>query len=413
MIYLKTYKNGLRLILNKIDGLLSVTAGVLVKTGSANESDTENGISHFIEHNLFKGTKKRSSFEISDFIDGIGAQINAFTSKEMTCYYTKSTSDRLCDSLDVLSDIFFNSQFITEELEKEKGVVIEEINMCEDTPEDVCMDLLAKTCYGDIGLGKTILGPAENIKRFTKKDIEDYMAKYYTADNVVISIAGNFDVKEAEKMVEDMFVENFRNEKSASQIVNLPFKKGVGHKCKKIEQSHVAFALPAISVEDDRVDALSIANTVLGGGMSSRLFQKIREEMGLAYSIYSYCSTYKDCGTAEIYAGVNSKLKQDAVNTIIDEVQKFSSSGLTKKEFERGKQQVKSAFVFGQENTSSQMLVVGKYLLFRNKKFDFAQRISQIDAVTIDDVNAISKEIYNIDKLSVATVDAGKSKIKI
>ena len=197
MRFCKRYDNGLKVIFNKIDGSYSVSAGIFVKTGSVNETDTENGISHFIEHVLFKGTKTRSAFEISDYIDRIGAQINAFTSKELTCYYTKSTGERLNNALEVLSDIFFNSTFEKSELEREKGVVIEEINMSEDTPEDLCFDLLAECYYGKNGYGQTILGPSKNIKRFGQKHISSYMDKYYTSDNVVISLAGNFDIKQA------------------------------------------------------------------------------------------------------------------------------------------------------------------------------------------------------------------------
>lgn len=413
MIYYKTFKNNLRLVINRIEGLLSASVGVLVKTGSANETDVENGISHFIEHTLFKGTKKRSAFDISDDIDKIGAQINAFTSKELTCYYTKSTGEHLEDSLEVLSDIFFNSEFLEKELEKEKGVVIEEINMCEDTPEDVCLDLLAKTSHGDVGVGKTILGPAANIKRFTKKDILAYMDKYYTPDNVVISIAGNVNVKNAEKLVEKYFAENFKAGKAAKQVKNAAFKTGVAHKNKKIEQSHFAFSMPAIDMADERADALSIANVVLGGGMSSRLFQKIREEMGLAYSVYSYCSAYKDCGVVEIYAGVNKEKREDAAKAIVEELNKFNKSGITENEFLRGKEQAKSSFVFGQESTASQMLVCGKYLLFRDKEFDFNQRIAEIEKLTLSDVNDVIKEIFQTNNLAIASVDAGRSKIKI
>ena len=218
MKYYKKFDNGLRLIVNKIDGLLSVSAGVLVKTGSINETEKENGISHYIEHVMFKGTKTRSAFDISDHIDRIGAQINAFTSKELTCYYTKSTKDNLFQALEVLSDIFFNSVFDKIELEKEKGVVIEEIKMSEDTPEDLCLDLLAKSYYGNKGLGQTILGPAKNIKRFTAEDIKNYMDKYYTADNVVISIAGNVDVDAVSDCVEKLFARNFNKFKSKNNV---------------------------------------------------------------------------------------------------------------------------------------------------------------------------------------------------
>ena len=183
MSYIKRYLNGLKLVFSRTEGMYSVSVGVMTKTGSVNESKAENGISHFIEHVLFKGTKKRSAFEISDYIDRIGAQINAFTSKELTCYYTKSTIERLEDSIEVLSDIFFDSIFLKEELEREKGVVLEEINMSEDTPEDLCFDLLSKSYYGDEGLGKTILGSAKNVKSFDYSLIKSYMDKYYKPNN--------------------------------------------------------------------------------------------------------------------------------------------------------------------------------------------------------------------------------------
>ena len=224
MIVYKEFNNGLRLIMNKMEGLMSVSTGVFVKTGSANESEKDNGISHFIEHVMFKGTEKRTAFEISEHIDRIGGQINAYTSKEVTCYYTKSTAEHVETSIEILSDIFFNSKFDKEELEKEKGVVIEEINMCEDSPEDICLDLLAESYYGKEGFGRTILGPVKNIKKFSREDVLAYMNRYYTADNVVISVAGNIDLKETEQLVEKYFADNFKVFKSDAQVLTAETK---------------------------------------------------------------------------------------------------------------------------------------------------------------------------------------------
>lgn len=413
MRYYKKFDNGLRLIINKIQGLLSVSAGILVKTGSVNEKENENGISHFIEHVMFKGTKTRSAFDISDHIDRIGAQINAFTSKELTCYYTKSTSEHLERSLEVLSDIFFNSQFEEKELEKEKGVVIEEINMSKDTPEDICLDLLSQSYYGETGLGQTILGPIKNIKSFTRESVKNYMDKYYTADNVVISLAGNVDVELAIQCVEKMFVKNFKSQHGAEQMktqINSP--KNL-YKSKKIEQSHIGFAMNGFTAKDSLSDAFSIANTVLGGGMSSRLFQKIREELGLCYSIYSYPSQYKDNGILEIYAGVNTESRELATSAIVEEVKKFKKNGITEQEFLRGKEQIKSAFIFGQESASSQMLMYGKYLLFLDKQFDFAERIKRIESVSIDDVHEAISKSFDIESAGTATVGPKRSALKI
>ena len=413
MRFYKKFDNGLRLIVNKIDGLLSVSSGILVKTGSINESKEENGISHYIEHVMFKGTKTRSAFDISDHIDRIGAQINAFTSKELTCYYTKSTKEHLKNSLEVLSDIFFDSVFDKIELEKEKGVVIEEINMSEDTPEDICLDLLAKSYYGEKGLGQTILGPAKNIKRFTRDSVKAYMDKYYTADNVVISIAGNVDIESTVEYIEQLFADKFKKNKSKKQVKSTIIRPEQLYKSKRIEQSHIGFAMNGFTASDSLSDAFSIANTVLGGGMSSRLFQKIREELGLCYSVYSYPSQYKDNGILEIYAGVNTDARDLATKAIVDEVKKFKKDGISEQEFLRGKEQIKSAFIFGQESTASQMLLYGKYLIFLDKEFDFNERIRKIENVTIDDVHEAISKSFDIESASTATVGPKRTALKI
>ena len=412
MVFYKTFTNGLRLVICKMEGLMSVSAGVMVKTGSVNESQEENGISHFIEHVMFKGTKKRSAFEISDHIDRVGAQINAFTSKEMTCYYTKSTSDRLDVCLEVLSDIFFDSIFSDEELEKEKGVIIEEINMSEDTPEDVCADLLAKSYYGGQGLGRTILGPSENIKKFNQTDIAKYMEKYYTADNTVISIAGNVDIDKTIKMIEEFFANRFTMLISAKQFVGEQHNPENLYRYKDIEQSHIAMAMPAVTVTHEDSDALNIANVIFGGGMSSRLFQSIREELGLAYSVYSYVSQYKDLGTLEIYAGVGTPCRDKAFKAIENELKKFSNGKIEEQEFLRGKEQIKSAFIFGQESTSSQMMVYGRYLLYMNSKFDFESRINKINQVKIEDVIRVASKYFSPNNFATATVGPTKSSLK-
>ena len=413
MVIFKQFDNGLRLVMNKMEGMLSVSAGVLVKTGSINESPEENGISHFIEHVMFKGTKNRTAFEISDHIDRIGAQINAFTSKELTCYYTKSTKEHTKNALEILSDIFFDSVFDEKELNKEKGVVIEEIKMSEDTPEEVCLDLLSKSYYGEQGLGQTILGLEKNIKRFNKNDVINYMDKYYTADNVVISLAGNIEVNEVESYVKDLFADRFKRTKSNPQKKTVVATNKNLYKTKRIEQSHVAIAMKGFVVGDPITDAFNVANIIFGGGMSSRLFQKIREELGLAYSVYSYSSQYKDSGVVEIYAGVNTSLRDLAVESIVAEVNRFKKDGVTEQEFKRGKEQIKSSFIMGQESTSSQMLLYARYLLMLDKEFDLNERIKNLEAVSISDVHDAIDRTFDLSTASTATVGSSRKPIKI
>lgn len=412
MNYIKTFENGLTLVVVEMKGLLSVSCGVLVKTGSANESAEENGISHFIEHTCFKGTNTRSAFEISDFVDSIGGQINAYTSKQMTCYYTHTTKEHLNDSMEILSDIYFNSVFDKTELNKEKGVIIEEINMGEDTPEDLCLDLLSESFYGKCGLGQTILGSAKNVRSFNRDAVSKYMDKYYTADNTVIAIAGNVSAKLAESLAEKYFAQNFTRIKSAPQLNCFPISPLHLKKVKQIEQSHIGICMPALSLEDDRRDALTIANIIFGGGMSSRLFQKIREDLGLCYSIYSYLSCYKDTGVLEIYAGVNTESRDVACQAIADEIKRFKQ-GITEQEFLRGKEQLKSSLILGQESVAGQMQLFGRYALFKNELFDFNERLKSINALTRKDILAVIDGFFDIEKASSATVGPKRAALKI
>lgn len=413
MIYTKRFKNGLRLIVAETPGAFSVSCGVLVKTGSVNETAEENGISHFIEHTVFKGTEKRTAYEISDFADGIGAQINAYTAKELTCYYMKSTAEHLKDSFELLSDIFFSATFSRKDLEREKGVVIEEINMTEDSPEDICLDLLSESYYGEEGLGRTILGSKKNVRSFCRKDILAYMDKYYTADNVVISVAGNVKGKDAERLCEEYFAERFVREKSASQWEGIVPEPMHLNKVKKTEQSHIGISMPSVPLNDERIDALSIANVILGGGMSSRLFQRVREELGLCYTVYSYVSAYKNGGVAEIYAGVNTKSRDLAAEAICDALKKFKKDGVTEQEFLRGKEQIKSAFIFGQESNSALMQLYGRRLLFTDKAEDVTSRIEKISGVTEKQVAAAIEEFFDLSKASTATVGPKRTPITL
>ena len=415
MEFHKTYDSGLKLIIKKMDGLFSVSTGILVGVGSRNESKEENGISHFIEHVNFKGTKTRTAFEISDHIDRIGSSINAYTSKEATVYYTKSTYEHQEETFEILADIFLNSTYLDAELEKEKGVIIEEINMTEDTPDEVCLDILSTAFYGDTGLGRTILGPIENIKKFTRNDVLSYLERFYTPDNIIVSVAGAVDVKKTVELC-DKYFGNFtgfgNKNKGTYQGFSGTFNNSL---CKKkdIEQAHIALSFPAYRYGDSRANALNIASSVLGGSMSSRLFQKVREELGLCYTVYSYLSQYRDTGKVEIYAGVNPESRDKALNAIIDTIKDFVKNGITETEFTRGKEQLKSAFIMSQESTSAQMQIYGKQSLVLNEVFDFKKKIADINAITLKDVNDAISEVFDINKVALATVGKNDTPLKI
>ena len=385
MVHFKQLDNGIKLIVNQMSGLMSVTMGILVHTGASVESDAEDGISHFIEHMMFKGTKKRTAFQISDEMDRIGAQVNAFTGKDMTCYYAKSTTAHAAEAFEILSDLFLESTFPEDETVKEKGVIIEEINMNEDTPDDLCLDLLSRAFYGERGYGRNILGTPENVSSFTKADVDKYMSKHYIPDNIVISMAGNIDVNLAEELAEKYFAGVEKKCCKRGEIKVEYSAKSLLRK-KDIEQVHIGIAYPSVKRYDGLYDATQILNAILGGSMSSRLFQTVREELGLAYTVYSYISTYAETGALSIYAGVNADKYLQSVEAIYNCIADIKKKNISQEEFVRGKEQLISSQIFAQESTSSQMLLFGKELLYSGRIYDFEERVNKITSVTLSEV---------------------------
>ncbi len=390
MVYEKKYANGLRLVVKKMDGLYSVTMGILVGTGASVETDEEDGISHFIEHMQFKGTNKRNAFEISDAFDRIGAQVNAFTGKDVTCYYSKCTSDHTSEAFEILADLFLNATYPEEEMVREKGVICEEISMNEDTPEDLCLDLLATATYGKENYGRNILGSQETVNGFTVEAVEKYKAERYCPENVVVSFAGGIDFATAQALVESYFgtlkTGNFNKRSFTVNRVNQIIKKK-----KSLEQLHLAIGFPALKRNHELSDALQTMNSVLGGSMSSRLFQEVREKKGLAYSVYSYLSAYEQCGGLTVYAGVNPTKAKEAYEAIEEVIAKMKKEGISEEEFLRGREQMKSSMLFAQESTSSQMLLYGKYMLYNDEVYDFEGRFKKMNEMKIEDVmNALS-----------------------
>ncbi|MBR7099963.1 MAG: insulinase family protein [Clostridia bacterium] len=403
MVNSYTFDNGLKLIVKQMDGLLSVTMGILVGVGGAYESDREDGISHYIEHMQFKGTNKRNAQEISVAFDNIGAQVNAFTSKDITCYYSKATSARAEQAFEILSDLFLNSTFPEEEAVREKGVIVEEIAMNEDTPDDLCLDLLSNAMYGKSGYGRNILGPVDNVKGFKKADVDAYKAKFYRPENIVISFAGAVSFAQAKAMVEQYF-----SGMVGGKFIQ-PQKHIVQQNCslfknKPIEQAHLAIGYPGVARASANLEAVQIMNTLLGSGMSSRLFQEVREKLGLAYSVYSYSSHYRECGHFSIYAGVNPKNITQAYEAILQVIQTAKKEGVSKEEFSRAREQLRSGSIFSQESTSSQMLWYGRNLLLEDKIDSFEALQERYDRVTLDDVMQALENIFNESKRSVALV---------
>lgn len=412
MAQVKKYAGGLRLIVENMPSLRSVSVGILVGAGSCLENADNNGISHFIEHTTFKGTKRFNSRTLSEAFDDIGSQVNAFTSKEMTCYYVKSTKSAMERSVDLLSDMFLNSVYDEDELNREKGVIIEEINMSEDTPEDVCLDTLSLAYFGNDGLGRTILGSKENIAKFDKSYIEAYRKAYYNADNVVVSFAGNVTIEEADLLVSKYIEPFLSTNKSDSRIV--PTDKnlyGKISKNKEIEQLHLALGFSCVKYDDELNNEATVMNVALGSGMSSRLFQTVREKLGLCYTVYSYPSGYRNTGSLAVYAGVNKETVNKAYDAIFAVLKELQNDGIGESELSRAKSQMLSSFEFGSENTASQMMLFGKYLLFTDKIFDFDNKVKKIEGVTGEGLNKFIRSL-DFDDFSLSIVGKNAETIK-
>jgi predicted Zn-dependent peptidase len=406
MVHYIQLENGVRLIVKQMSGLLSVTMGILVGTGAYVEKDNEDGISHFIEHMMFKGTKTRTAAQISDQMDAIGAQVNAFTGKDLTCYYAKSTSGHAEEAFEILSDLFLNSTFPQDEMKREKGVIIEEINMNEDTPDDLCLDLLGKAYFGNQNYGKNILGPRKNVRGFKRSDVQAYMAERYTPNNIVISMAGNISIELAESMVRKYF-SSLAPSNPEKRVPTVKLQSQSLVKRKDIEQVHIGIAYPSMKRYERLSDATQIMNSVFGGSMSSRLFQKVREKLGLAYTVYSYLTTYEYTGALVIYAGVNAANYQQSVDAIYDCIKDLKKKDMTEDEFRRGKEQMLSSSIFAQESTSSQMLLYGKELLYSGNIYNFEERVQKINAITLNDVYEAIE--YNFDTTYKACAIVGRN----
>jgi predicted Zn-dependent peptidase len=390
-----TCQNGVRIVLEQIPTVRSVAIGVWIGTGSRNENEQNNGISHFLEHMFFKGTKTRSAREIAEAFDSIGGQVNAFTSKEYTCYYAKVLDDHAGFALEMLADMFFNSTFVEEELKKEKNVVLEEIKMYEDTPDDIVHDLLSKACYANHPLGYPILGTEQTLNTFTGDTLREYMAENYTPDKVVISVAGNVEesfIHEIEK-----YFGSFEAKQEAHQMVAPVFQPQKLARKKETEQAHLCIGFNGLPVGHKDIYSLIILNNILGGSMSSRLFQEVREQRGLAYSVFSYHSSYQDGGLLTIYGGTGSNQLDLLFETIQETVQKLKEDGITSKELQNSKEQMKGSLMLSLESTNSRMSRNGKNELLLGRHRSLDEVIECINNVTEDSVNKLAKQIFSED----------------
>lgn len=404
MYKVHTLKNGLTIIGEEIPYLKSISLGVWINAGSRIENEKISGVSHFVEHMLFKGTKNRTSKMIASEIDNLGGQINAFTSKECTCYYVKLLNSHIDIGIDILSDMILNSLFDKNDIEKEKLVILEELKMYEDSPEDLAYDLLVENVYKDDTLGMNIIGTEKSLEGIGRDEIIDYFKKYYVPNNSVISICGNFDFEDMINKIEEKF-SKWENKEVNIEVEEAKFNSCFISKNKDTEQVNIAISLEAIPSENIKeVYALSIINTVFGASISSRLFQKIREEQGLVYSIYSSQSLYKKCGELGIYASMSKENLKKVYKIILDEIKDLKTNYLTQKEINESKEQLKGSYILGLESTSSRMMSIGKSMLLHREVRNTDEILKLIDEIDNDTINRVIDKVFNIDKLGVCII---------
>ncbi|MCC5914874.1 MAG: insulinase family protein [Balneolaceae bacterium] len=395
-----TLPNGLKIVTEKIESVKSVTAGIWVKTGSRNESDELAGITHFLEHMLFKGTKNRNSYEISKSMESVGGYLNAFTSTEYTCYYTRCLDSKLDRGLDVLSDMVRNSIFPDEELEKEKKVVLEEMKMYKDSPDDYIFELFSSQVFNGHPIGRPIIGFEETVSSFSRQDLYDYIASRYRPDNLLVAVAGNVDHDKVIELISEKLDLEATGETTNEEQPLTPYETTQQKAYKAIEQTHMIMGRRALNYDHPDKYLLLLANTILGGGMSSRLHQNIREKYGYCYSIGTFNQSYTDSGLFGVYIGTDKGYVDHVRELITKEFEKIQSEPVGKEELSEAKTQLKGKLMLSQESTSNRMTRLAKSELYFNRFVTLDELVENIDAVTSEDLLEFSKEFFNIDEYS-------------
>jgi len=386
-----TLTNNIPLVMETAQEMHSVCLGIWVKVGSRFEEPVNNGISHFLEHMFFKGTEKRSAEGIAMEIDSLGGELNAFTSTEYTLYYVKVLDEYLDRAVELLTDIFLNSTFPENDIDKEKGIINEEISMVEDTPSDFVFELFANNIWGDNALGQTVLGKRETIGTFKRDDLISHVENYYGTENIIISCSGKFDEDKLINRLNEGIGSLKRNSINKDMVVPV-YSGGLKVLTKDLSEAHICIGLKGMPYCSDDRYTMHLLNTILGSGFSSRLFQNVREKKGLVYSIYSYHVSYIDTGIWSVYAGTDKKHVSEVINISVDEVMNLAGS-VTPDELQRAKAQLKGNLILALESTSNKMTNIAKQEIYYGKYFTPDEIIKMVEAVTIDDLRALSNRI--------------------
>ena len=401
--------NNLRLITERLDQFKSVAVGIWVGVGSRDERPEEGGISHFIEHMIFKGTQKRTALDIAKEIDQIGGMSNAFTSKEFTCFHAKVMSDHLPVVTELLTDIFLNSRFSPEDFERERQVILQEIRMVEDTPDELVHVLFSENLFPSAALGRPVMGSIETVSSIDRDAIYDYLDRTYRPPRIVISAAGDVEHGALVDLLEPSFGalptgnnHNGRNESSKGPGAGLCLHY------KELEQVHVCLGGLFPGVRDDRRFPAALLNIILGGNMSSRLFQEIRENRGLAYSVYSFFSAYLDVGMMGVYAGVDPSNTGETTRLILAELEKLRDGRLDEEELAAAREHLKGSIILGSESVDNRMTRLAKNEITYGRRIDFEEIIEKVDQVTVDQVTSVARDYLRPEQLNLTVLGPAK-----
>jgi predicted Zn-dependent peptidase len=385
--------NGIKVVSKKMPHVRSISMGVWVSVGARDESNEQSGLSHFIEHMIFKGTARRDAYQIAKEFDAIGGQTNAFTSMEHTCYHAKVLDSHLETMVDILSDIFLNSIFDANEVERERPVIFQEIGMLEDTPEDYVHQLAGSNFWGDHPLGRSILGTRDNILRFNADAIKQYFKHFYHPERIVISAAGNLEHDRILELIGPSFGA-IQNGGSLHDRTKPQVRPSVKIHRRDLEQAHICLSTMGTAISDSRRFAFSLMNTLLGGNMSSRLFQEIREKRGLAYSVYSFISSHVDSGMFGVYCGVDPKNTRQAIQLIHQELETICQKKITPDELSDAKEYTKGNLFLAAESADNQMVRLAQNEIYFGKYIPLRTVIDKVEAVNVDDIQGLARSLF-------------------
>lgn len=409
-----TLKNGIRIVTKNMPYTRSVSMGVWVNVGARDESALESGLSHFIEHMIFKGTQKRSAFQIAKEFDAIGGNTNAFTTMENTCYYARVIDSQTETMVDILSDIFVNSVFDPGEIDKERPVILQEIGMVEDSPDEYVHMLSGHNFWGENPLGRSILGTPENIARFDAQTLKNFFKRLYQPDRIIISAAGNIDHNRLVELVEPVFEtieprDGFPQRKAPQgcAVVDLNHRS--------LEQMHICLSARGLSITDPRRYACSLLNTILGGNMSSRLFQEVRERRGLAYSVYSFISSHVDAGMFGFYMGIDPNRARETTRLVLDEIERIKNEPVESSELSGAREYTNGSLLLASESADNQMVRSAQNEIHFGEDIALQTIIDKVAAVTADEIRDLANELFDRQQMALTLLgplDADKKEFE-